>query len=607
MLNEPRLDDNAAWKQRFRAPVIHWTQVAEGAPDRGLAASNKSGISQLYAWDVRTGELRQLTDRPKGQVFGSLSPDGRYVYYLDDQDGNEIGHYVRVPFEGGAPEDITPDMPPYSSFSFSQSRAGNRLGMTVAQPDGYHVHMIELDPEAAPDALRELHHSRSIAFGPTLSHNGEVAVVTSTERGGRLHMNLLAFDAESGNQLGELWDGPETSVQPVQFSPLAGDTRLLAITNRTGANRPLIWDPRSGERTDLELGDLEGEVQAMDWSEDGKRLLLCQFNHAVQRLYLYDLQHATLTRLDHPGGTYGPTYFGPTDEIFTQWQDSTHPSQIIALDGNTGVPTRTLLVAGDVPPSRPWKSVTFTSSDGQAIQGWLGVPEGEGPFPTILHMIGGPGGVQVESFAPSSQVWLDHGFAFLTINYRGCSTFGKQFREQIWGNLGHWEVEDMVAARDWLVEQDIARPDQILLTGWSYGGYLTLMGLGKRPDLWAGGMAGIAIADWAVQYEDTADTLRGVQVALLGGTPQENPEQYARSSPITYAERVAAPVLIIQGRNDTRTPARPIEIYEAKMQELGKDIEVHWFDAGHLGSFAQIDEAIEHHELMLRFAYRVLS
>ncbi len=76
MLNEPRLDDNAAWKQRFRAPVIHWTQVAEGAPDRGLAASNKSGISQLYAWDVRTGELRQLTDRPKGQVFGSLSPWG---------------------------------------------------------------------------------------------------------------------------------------------------------------------------------------------------------------------------------------------------------------------------------------------------------------------------------------------------------------------------------------------------------------------------------------------------------------------------------------------------------------------------------------------------
>ncbi len=165
----------------------------------------------------------------------------------------------------------------------------------------------------------------------------------------------------------------------------------------------------------------------------------------------------------------------------------------------------------------------------------------------------------------------------------------------------------MVAGRNWLVEQGIADPDSILLTGWSYGGYLTLMGLGKRPELWAGGMAGIAIADWTIQYEDTADTLRGYQVALLGGTPQEKPDVYAASSPITYADRVRAPVLIVQGRNDTRTPARPIEMYEQKLREQGKQVEVHWFDAGHVGSFTRAELAIEHHEIMLRFAYRVLG
>ena len=77
--------------------------------------------------------------------------------------------------------------------------------------------------------------------------------------------------------------------------------------------------------------------------------------------------------------------------------------------------------------------------------------------------------------------------------------------------------------------------------------------------------------------------------------------------PITYAENVAAPVLVIQGRNDTRTPARPIEMYEQKLKQLGKQIEVHWFDAGHAGGFAQTEQAILHHELMLRFAYRVLG
>ena len=171
-----------------------------------------------------------------------------------------------------------------------------------------------------------------------------------------------------------------------------------------------------------------------------------------------------------------------------------------------------------------------------------------------------------ELYAPASQSWIDHGFAFLSINYRGSTTFGRAFLEQIWGNLGRWEVEDMVAAREWLVKEGIADASRVFVTGWSYGGYLTLQALGTRPALWAGGMAGIAVADWAIAHEDTTETLRGVRAARFGGTPQEQPERYAASSPITYAKDVQAPVLIIQGRNDTRTPRRSVDAYEATMK-----------------------------------------
>jgi len=139
----------------------------------------------------------------------------------------------------------------------------------------------------------------------------------------------------------------------------------------------------------------------------------------------------------------------------------------------------------------------------------------------------------------------------------------------------------MVTAREWLVKERIADPARVLVTGWSYGGYLTLLALGTRPDLWAGGMAGIAIADCAIAHEDTTETLRGWRAARFGGTPEEVPERYAASSPITYAQHVKAPVMIIQGRSDTRTPPRSVEAYEAKMKALGKTIEVHWFDGGH--------------------------
>jgi dipeptidyl aminopeptidase/acylaminoacyl peptidase len=119
-------------------------------------------------------------------------------------------------------------------------------------------------------------------------------------------------------------------------------------------------------------------------------------------------------------------------------------------------------------------------------------------------------------------------------------------------------------------------------------------------------MAGIAIADWAMMYEDSAETLRGYMAALFGGTPEEKPGQYAASSPITYADRVAAPVLIIQGENDTRTPPRPVRAYEEKLRALGKPIDVVWFDAGH-GVWAQVELGIRHQELMVQFACRVVG
>jgi dipeptidyl aminopeptidase/acylaminoacyl peptidase len=146
----------------------------------------------------------------------------------------------------------------------------------------------------------------------------------------------------------------------------------------------------------------------------------------------------------------------------------------------------------------------------------------------------------------------------------------------------------------------------VFLNGASYGGYLTLMGMGKLPGLWAGGMAVVAIADWTLMFEDQAETLRRYQAALFGGTPQERrPEQHAASSPITYATNVDAPLLIIQGANDTRCPARQMKVYEEKLLELGKDVRIEWFEAGH-GSYAT-EQNIEHTEMMLEFAYRVLQ
>ncbi|MCP4542190.1 MAG: hypothetical protein GY832_34135 [Chloroflexi bacterium] len=100
------LEENAIWKQRFRASKILWARIANLNPQRGVVCTDRDGVMQLYAWDRTTGDLQQLTDQPTGVRDGLLSADGEYVYYMRDDGGNETGHYVRVPFTGGSPEDM---------------------------------------------------------------------------------------------------------------------------------------------------------------------------------------------------------------------------------------------------------------------------------------------------------------------------------------------------------------------------------------------------------------------------------------------------------------------------------------------------------------------
>ncbi len=377
-----QLEDTAPWKQRFRAAAILWTRIARSAPDRGLAVTNPSGVYQLYAWDVASDELTQLTSQPEGKMLGLLAPDGQHVYYLDDQSGNEIGHYCRVPFEGGAKQDITPDLPPYSPTGLTVSGSGNRIGLAAGSAEGFCLYAIAPQAGDALSAPRALHTSGALFNAPMLSYDGQLAVVASTERSGKLQFSLLAIDTETAELVAELWDGPDTSVTPVCFSPLPGDTRLLATTNRTGTETLLVWDPASGQRVDLEFEGLEGTLEAHDWSPDGAQILLSTFDRAVQRVYVYGLESGELVELDLPSGSsFMPPYFAPGGEVLCPLADGDPSLPVASLqqpDGPAGAGrsgcrpgTRRQAVALHLLPLKRWPG----------DPGLAGGPRGGGTLP----------------------------------------------------------------------------------------------------------------------------------------------------------------------------------------------------------------------------------
>jgi dipeptidyl aminopeptidase/acylaminoacyl peptidase len=599
----------SSWKRWYDCGGILWSQVARRCPDRGLV-----GRHQLKAWDITQGTLRSLTHSPGGTLYGLIAPDGEYVYYHADLDASEMGHFVRVPFEGGEPEDLTPDLPSYEHRGFGLSRKGDRMVLNPVNREGFQFYCLDLGESGEAGPPRLLYRTTHSAWGGFLSYDGEVVALSETQAHGSGPLRrILVLDAVTGDRVASLKEESGHSVVPEMFSPLPGDVTLLATSTRTGFKRPLLWNPVTGEHRELRVGRMQGDLQPYDWSEDGRRILLSHFHRAVQKLCIYDLETDVLTHLHHPSGSFGlwltilgpPAYFSPEPgHIWAHWQDGTHPLRIVSLEEGTGQRTGTVLKTGESIPGRAWTSVSFPSSDGEEIQAWLCLPEGDGPHPTVMEMHGGPHFAMTETFHPKVQAWAELGFAYVSLNYRGSTTFGWDFERKIWGDIGRWELEDMVAARTWLVEKGHARSDAVFLTGGSYGGFLTLWGLCRRPELWAGGMAVAPAVDWRTGYEEAAQATRGAYESWFFGTPDENPGLYRDRSPLTHLENISAPVLVFQGRQDVRSGAGVLERFEAQMKAAGKEIEVVWYEGGH-GPLGK-DSAIRFQEKMSAFMRGVL-
>jgi len=341
--------------------------------------------------------------------------------------------------------------------------------------------------------------------------------------------------------------------------------------------------------------ELSGEIFA-GWYPDASALLLTRMHRGRSELYRLELESGALTKIDVEPGVISGAAVRPDGEIWYGWTSASTPPEV---RGRGGVLLRP---RGDAAPG----GVSYTDLDVGGVHGFVAEPSGERPHPTIFQIHGGPTAQDADAFSPRIQAWVDHGYAVVMVNYRGSAGYGRAWRDALIGNPGFTELEDIAAVHDHVVAAGIADPRRVILAGGSWGGYLTLLGLGTQTERWSLGIADVPVADWFGQIEDEMEPLRRYDEALFGGRPiAEFPEVYRRASPITYVEQVRVPVIIFGGENDPRCPIRPIEAYVARLRELGKQHEYERFNAGH--SSQVIEEQIRQMEVRLAFAARHLG
>ncbi len=584
-------DPTADWERRFRAPIVSMPDWSPLAPDRIGYESTESGVWQLHAWDSSSGLRRRVTDHPVGVISGSLSPDGANIHWWQDETGDESGRWLTAPFEGGDAAPLLHDVP--VGWNEGMAQAPGVIAASISDANGFGIFVRHGDGPSveiarSPDLLRVAGDEGYNRGG--LSADGSLLCL---QRGNMMHPALRVVDARSGETVADLQD-EEKCLSAAVWAPRAGDGRLVVIHERRGEAAPAIWEPATGAWTDLDTG-LEGDVFAYDWWPDGSALLLANLVEGRHRLHRYELGTGALSAFEHPPGQVSGARVRPDGSIWFRWCDGAHDHRILNDRGE-----EVLRPAGDpAPQGRPYTSFRYDNPHGESVHGFYVAPEGDGPFPVLIRPHGGPTWLDEDRFNPEVQSYVDVGFAVAMINYRGSTGYGAEWRDALIGDIGGPEVEDLNAGLAWLVGQGIADPSRAVIGGWSWGGYLTLMELGKHPDLWVCGIAGIPVGDYELSYDDMSPDLQAYDRALLGGTPAEVPELMRDRNPIYFADAVRAPVLFLIGENDSRCPFRQAMAYVDKLAARGHPHEVYLFGTGH-GSY-DIEEEIRQQRAILDF------
>jgi dipeptidyl aminopeptidase/acylaminoacyl peptidase len=591
----------ARWRTRFTAPRVSLPDWAHDAPDRCVYLSNSSGVWEVYAWDRSTDTHRQITDRPNGTSHAVVTPDGEWIWWFADTDGDEFGVWVVENFAGPpAREDAKPAVPE----AHPGYPAGVELGRNVAAvgtstDDGTTVW---LSRKGAPaEVVYRNEHDGGVG---ALSRDDRLVVIAHSEHGDSRHPALRVLATADGSMVAEKWDGPGRGLDALAFSPVAGDPRLLVLHERRGREELLIWDVEADTETELVI-DLPGEVTA-DWYPDGSALLVVHTYQARNTVHRFDIATGKLTTLDIPQGTIGSAGVRPDGTVEYSWSSGAQASVVRALyPDSTG---RILLEpAGDkAPPSRPLAD-TFVPGPAGEVHALHARPAGAGdePLPTVFILHGGPHHADEDRFSAYRAVWLDAGFAVVHVNYRGSTGYGSAWRDAIEGRPGLTELEDAAAVHEWAVSSGLTDPSRCVVAGASWGGYLTLLALGTQPERWAAGVAAVPVADYLAAYEDEMEPLRAFDRALFGGSPDDKPERYHECSPLTYVDRVRAPVLVLAGENDPRCPIRQVDNYLDRLAERGLPYEVYRYDAGH-GSLV-VAETIRQTAVEVAFARRAVG
>jgi dipeptidyl aminopeptidase/acylaminoacyl peptidase len=398
-------------------------------------------------------------------------------------------------------------------------------------------------------------------------------------------------DGSSGGLFGQSRDNRTVYLRA---SPANGDAEaLLAVDLASGEEKVLAQDEKY-DVEDVFIEPISREIQAVSIHKEKLEWKILDPSIAEDFAALAKVRTGQFTVL-HPlsGSPMLPSRsLGRRDLANKIWivsyESSDGPTYHYAYDRSTKTATflfanRPKLANYTLAPMRP---VSFPARDSLTIHGYLTLPVGfeAKNLPVVVLVHGGPWSRDRWEYSSTVQWLANRGYGVLQVNYRGSTGYGRSFvvaSYKEWGGKMH---DDVVDGTQWLIGQGIADAKRTAIMGSSFGGYATLVGMTLTPEVFAAGVSNVGISSLLTVARNRPaywSPSRGVYARRVGD-PVKDEELLRSRSPLYFADRVQAPLLISHGANDVRVVASESEQMVEALRKADKPVEYFLYeDEGH--------------------------
>jgi len=556
---------------------------------QGVYVSTRFGdVSQIHRVDMPGGSRQQITfyKEPVGGV--SRQPGGRNLIFTRDTGGSEFTQIFMLDPANGATTLLTDGASRNGATHWD--RQGRKLAYQSTRRNGASNDVWLMDPTDPKNAELVLESPDGTWWGPAdFSASGSKLLISNYVSVADSRIHLLDLDSRQHERLA---GGPQESSAnyPIGFD--AGGGGFWLITNQGGEFLQLAWQSMAaGAEPEVITADIPWDVNNAEISHDRRQIAFAVNEDGRSRLYLLDTLSRQYRLVDNiPTGLVFGLDFSPDDRFLGMTLNTARtPSDTFVLAlGNDSLEYGDLVrwttseVGGldtasfQAPELIEYPTFDKDGDEQRQIPAWVYKPPGDGPFPVVISIHGGPEGQSRPSFSSTYQMWVEKlGVAVVIPNVRGSAGYGKSYLALDNGFRREDSVRDIGALLDWITTQDGLDEERIAVFGGSYGGYMVLASAVHFSDKLKAAVDIVGISNFVTFLENTQDYRRDLRRAEYGD--ERDPAMRAHLeniSPLNNVDKIAIPMLIVQGENDPRVPVTESKQVVEALRAQGQTV---WF------------------------------